>query len=40
MAVLTNIPNNTSARDWRDTVNALIKRIAALEAAGVKPRSW
>ena len=35
MAVLTNIPNNTSARDWRDTVNALIKRIAALEAAGV-----
>ena len=35
MAVLTNIPNNTSARDWRDTVNALIKRVAALEAAGV-----
>ncbi len=35
MAVLTNIPNNTSARDWRDTMNALIKRIAALEAAGV-----
>ena len=35
MAVLTNIPNNTSARDWRDTVNSLIKRIAALEAAGV-----
>ncbi|PTM44752.1 hypothetical protein C8J24_2962 [Sphingomonas aerolata] len=35
MAVLTNIPNNTSTRDWRDTVNALIKRIAALEAAGV-----
>ncbi|WP_156360494.1 hypothetical protein [Sphingomonas sp. Leaf226] len=35
MAVLTNIPNNTSARDWRDTMNSLIKRIAALEAAGV-----
>ncbi|MBD8471187.1 SGNH/GDSL hydrolase family protein [Sphingomonas sp. CFBP 8765] len=35
MAVLTNIPNNTSARDWRDTVNSLLKRIAALEAAGV-----
>ena len=33
--MLTNIPNNTSARDWRDTVNALIKRVAALEAAGV-----
>ncbi len=35
MAVLTNIPNNTSARDWRDTMNSLIKRVAALEAAGV-----
>lgn len=35
MAVLTNIPNNTSARDWRDTVNSLLKRVAALEAAGV-----
>ncbi len=36
MAVLTNIPNNTSARDWRDTMNSLIKRVAALEAAGVQ----
>jgi hypothetical protein len=35
MAVLTNIPNNTSARDWRDTMNSLIKRVAALEVAGV-----
>jgi len=35
MAVLTNIPNNTSARDWRDTVNSLIRRVAAIEAAGV-----
>ncbi|WP_137898362.1 sialate O-acetylesterase [Sphingomonas sp. 2SG] len=35
MSVLTNIPNNASARDWRDTVNALIGRVTALEAAGV-----
>ena len=35
MAVLTNIPNNASARDWRDTLNALVRRVAALEAAGV-----
>ncbi|KQM99428.1 Calx-beta domain-containing protein [Sphingomonas sp. Leaf226] len=35
MPVLSFIPNNTSARDWRDTFNALIKRIAVLEAAGV-----
>ncbi len=35
MSVLTYIPNNTSARDWRDTVNDLLKRTAALEAAGV-----
>ncbi|WP_031394160.1 LamG-like jellyroll fold domain-containing protein [Sphingomonas sp. STIS6.2] len=35
MAVLTYIPNNASARDWRDTVNALIKRVDALDAAGI-----
>lgn len=35
MAVLTNIPDKANTRDWRDTVNALLRRVAALEAAGV-----
>ena len=35
MPVLPFIPNTTTARDWRDTFNALLKRMDAVEAAGV-----
>ena len=34
MTVLTTIPNGASNRDIRDTMNALIARVAALEKAG------
>jgi hypothetical protein len=34
MTVLTTIPNGASNRDIRDTINALIARVAALEKAG------
>ena len=34
MSVLTTIPTGASNRDIRDTINALIARVAALEKAG------
>jgi hypothetical protein len=34
MSVLSSIPNGASNKDIRDTINALIRRIAALEAEG------